>query len=341
MKQRLCALLLAAVCMLSGCGGGWKQAQSQIFAMDTIMTLSLPYQGSEESAQEILSGLGSMVQELEKNLSVTREDSEIHKLNENGGQKTTLSPETAKLLSDTLTLCERTGGKLDITAYSAVKAWGFTTGEYRIPSEEELKALSENIDYTKLNVEGDSITLPKGMQLDLGAVAKGYAGEQLAQSLREQGIEYACLNLGGNVQTVGSKPDGTPWRIGVQDPETGAALGIVEVSDMAVVTSGNYQRYFEENGQRYWHILDPDTASPARSGLSGVTVITRSGLLADGLSTALFVMGLEEGHAHWQEYRDFEAVFLTDDGEVYITAGLKDSFSLAEGFEDREVTVLE
>ena len=341
MKQRLCALLLAAVCMLSGCGGGWKQAQSQIFAMDTIMTLSLPYQGSEEPAQEILSGLGSMVQELEKNLSVTREDSEIHKLNEKGGQKTVLSPETAKLLSDTLTLCERTGGKLDITAYSAVKAWGFTTGEHRIPSEEELKALWENIDYTRLHMEGNTLTLPERMQLDLGAVAKGYAGERLAQSLREQGVEYACLNLGGNVQTVGSKPDGTPWRIGVQDPETGAALGIVEVSDMAVVTSGNYQRYFEENGQRYWHILDPDTASPARSGLSGVTVITPSGLLADGLSTALFVMGLEEGHAHWQEYRDFEAVFLTDDGEVYITAGLKDSFSLAEGFEDREVTVLE
>ena len=341
MKQRLGALLLAAVCMLSGCGGGWKQAQSQIFAMDTIMTLSLPYQGAEEPAREILSGLGSTIQELEKELSVTREDSEIHKVNQNCGQTTTLSPDTAKLLSDTLALCERTGGNLDITAYSAVKAWGFTTGEHRIPDEKELNVLSENIDYTRLDMEANALTLPEGMQLDLGAVAKGYAGEQLAQSLREQGVEYACLNLGGNVQTVGTKPDGTPWRIGVQDPETGAALGIVEVSDMAVVTSGNYQRFFEENGEKYWHILDPETAAPARSGLSGVTVVTHSGLLADGLSTALFVMGLEEGYTHWREYRDFEAVFLTDDGEVYITAGLKNSFSLAEGFEDREVTVLE
>lgn len=341
--RRVCALLcaLGLLLTLTGCGGGWNQTQSQIFAMDTIMTLTLPYQGPEEKAREILAGQSEFIYELEGQLSVNKEDSEIHKINQSGGKKVAVEPSTAQLLADSLTLCERTGGALDITAYPAVKAWGFTTGEYRVPGQEELSELAENIDFAQVRVEGNEVTVPEGMQLDLGAVAKGYTGQVLAQSLREQGVEHACFNLGGNVQTVGPRPDGQPWRIGIQDPETGGALGIVEVSDKAVVTSGNYQRFFEEEGQRYWHILDPDTAAPARSGLSGVTVVTESGLLADGLSTALFVMGLEEGYAHWKEYGDFEAVFLTDGGQVYITAGLKDSFSLAEGFENREVRVLE
>jgi thiamine biosynthesis lipoprotein len=143
---------------------------------------------------------------------------------------------------------------------------------------------------------------------------------------------------------VGTKPGGAPWRIGVVDPaQPGSYFAVVELEDMAMGTSGGYQRYFEQDGETYWHILDPDTAAPARSGLASVTVVSPSAFLCDGLSTALFVMGLEEGAQLWRDHPEleFEAIFVTEKGEIYRTAGLEDRFSLAEGYEGREVVVLE
>jgi len=192
-----------------------------------------------------------------------------------------------------------------------------------------------------------SIRLPEGVEIDLGAVAKGYAGDVLAQGLAEMGIPSALLDLGqSSIMAVGAKPDGSPWRIGIQDPEGTGYLGVLELKNQAMGTSGSYQRYFEQDGVRYCHIIDPDTAAPAQSGLASVTVVANSCLLSDGLSTALFVMGLEEGAAFWREAKAdpdlaFEAIFIEENGAVSVTSGLKDAFSLAEGYEEREVTILE
>lgn len=337
--RRAASLILALALsgLLTGCAP--KEAESQIFAMDTFMNLTVYGKGHEVTAEEALDTVENWIYELENELSVTRTGSDVHNINANCGQNVPVSQSTASLLERTLALCEETGGALDITAYPAVLAWGFTTGEYQVPTQEELDFLARNIDYSKVTVTGDTVT--SDTLIDLGAVAKGYTGEVLANGLREMGIPSACLSLGGNVQTVGSKPDGTPWRVGIQDPESGGALAVVEVTDQAVVTSGNYQRYFEQDGQTYWHIIDPETAAPAQSGLASVSVIGSEGTRCDALSTALFVMGLEESAEFWREHRDFEAVFLTGEGEVYITAGLEDSFSLTQDFKTREVTVLE
>ena len=346
MKKRiLCALLAAALVMSAGCSRYAASKEFSLFAMDTLVNATL-YAGKQavvDREQGIMSGA---VSSIEKALSVTREDSDISRVNRKAGQQgATVGGETIEVLTRALELCELTGGALDITAYPAVKAWGFTTEEHRVPSEEELAELSKKIDYSAVKLEGETVTLPAGMELDLGAVAKGYAGDWLAKDARGNGITSALLDLGqSTIVAVGSKPGDKPWRIGVVDPaRPGSYFAVVALADMAMGTSGGYQRYFEQDGVTYWHILDPATAAPARSGLASVTVIAPSALTCDGLSTALFVMGLEEGTAFWRDHPEleFEAIFVTEEGKIYRTAGLEGRFSLAEGYADREVTVLE
>ena len=180
------------------------------------------------------------------------------------------------------------------------------------------------------------MTVPSGMALDLGAVAKGYTGDQAAAYIKEQGITSALINLGGNVQAVGTKPDGSLWRIGLRDPFSEGNVGTLTVENSAVVTSGGYQNYFMgEDGQVYWHILDPDTGYPARTGLASVTVVAPEGVKCDALSTALFVMGLDGALDYWRAHGDFELILITEDREFYLTPGLEDTFTLsdnAEGF---------
>lgn len=344
MRKRITALLcaLAATLSLTACAPKMEELSTTVFAMDTVMDLTVYGEGKQSSGQEVLNTMVEWLYNIEGSLSVTKEGSDVHNINANCGQKTEISEKTAVLLKDTLVLCEKTGGALDITAYPAVKAWGFTTGEYRVVDEAEREELTGRIDYTGVRLEENTAFLPKGMELDLGAVAKGYAGDVLVLGLKEAGITSSLLNLGqSTIAAIGARPDSKPWRIGIQDPHGDTYLGVLELNDQAMGSSGNYQRYFEENGVKYGHIIDPDTAAPVHNDLAGVTVVADSALYCDGLSTALFVMGLEEAADFWREHRDFEAIFLAEDGSITITAGMKDNFSLADGYKDREVNVLE
>lgn len=335
----LCGILFAG---LSGCASSPRESSLQTVAMDTFMTLTV-WSEREEDAQDALSQASALIQELDGQLSAAREGSQIYNLNHADGDWTEVGEDAARLLEGAAELSRLTGGALDVTAYPAVQAWGFISGDYRVPDSGELEELAGLIDYTRLEVEGTRARLPKEMEVELGAVAKGYAGDRLAALTEELGITSALFDLGqSSIQAVGSKPDGSPWRIGLQDPAGSGYLGVLEVSDSAVGTSGGYQRYFEADGETYWHILDPDTAAPARSGLAGVTVVSPSGLTCDGLSTALFVLGLEMGTQLWRDHPEleFEAVFISEDGSIAITEGLEESFTLAQGYEDREVTIL-
>ena len=340
--SRRCLAFGAALALMMGlltsCRA--KAAESTVFAMDTVMSLTV-YGGKGEEAVEEATELIYNLQDL---LTATDENSPLYALNHAGGAWTTLDGDLLALLSDSKALCEKTGGALDITAYPAVQAWGFISKDYRVPGEAELAGLASRIDYAalELDLKGGRARLPEGMEVELGAVAKGYTGDRLAQLMAQLGVESAIFSLGGNVQAVGSKPDGSPWRVAIQDPDGQGNLAIVEVTDKAVVTSGGYQRYFEQDGVTYWHILDPDTAAPARTGLKSVTVIGPEGMVCDGLSTALFVLGEEQGMAFWRDHPELgvELVFVREDGSVAITAGLEDSFTLGDGFTDREVQVL-
>ena len=337
MKNWLSAALLSAAFLLTGCSGAPAQEPetATFFAMDTAMDFTV--YGDAALLDEAETLIGS----LEEQVSVTDEHSDIYAIDHTGSGS--LSGNAAELMEQALELCRRTGGALDISVYPIVRAWGFTTGSYQVPDEETIQSLLPLVDYTQIQYDAATgvVTLPEGMEIDLGSVAKGYAGQLAAQMLREHGVQSALLNLGGNVQTVGAKPDGSPWQIGIKDPQGEDAMMVLSVEDQAVVTSGGYERYFEQDGQTYWHIMDPSTGHPADSGLLSVTIVGKQGIICDGLSSSLFVMGLEKAADLWAQSGDFEAVFVTASGEVYITEGLQDRFALTEQYADTPVSVIE
>ena len=337
MKNWLSAALLSAAFLLTGCSGAPAQEPetATFFAMDTAMDFTV--YGDAALLDEAETLIGS----LEEQVSVTDEHSDIYAIDHTGSGS--LSGNAAELMEQALELCRRTGGALDISVYPIVRAWGFTTGSYQVPDEETIQSLLPLVDYTQIQYDAATgvVALPEGMEIDLGSVAKGYAGQLAAQMLREHGVQSALLNLGGNVQTVGAKPDGSPWQIGIKDPQGEDAMMVLSVEDQAVVTSGGYERYFEQDGQTYWHIMDPSTGHPADSGLISVTIVGDEGVVCDGLSTALFVMGLEKAADLWAQSGDFGAVFVTASGEVYITEGLQDRFALTEQYADTPVSVIE
>ena len=214
-----------------------------------------------------------------------------------------------------------------------MQLWGFG-GEPSVPDGDDIAALLPLVDMEQLELEDGHASLPAGMGLDLGGIAKGYAADKLCALLGTYGVKSAMLSLGGNVSVLGTKPDGSNWRIGIRNPKDASGIvGVVEASDCAIVTSGSYQRYFEADGKRYHHILDPDTGYPADGGLASVTIMTANGTRADALSTALFVMGEADAIRYWRVYgqgaEGFACVLVTEDGRVLYTEGAP--FSPASG----------
>lgn len=315
-----------------------EEASSGLFAMDTYLNLTA-YGSNAEAALEQAQ---NRIRELESLWSVTDEHSEIYTANHSGGETVTVSEDTADLVRYALDMAERTGGTLEPTLYPVLTAWGFTTDSFQIPAQEEIDRLLEAVDYTRITLQDATLTVPDGMRIDLGAVGKGYAADETAAVLRENGVESALLDFGGNILTIGTKPDGSSWRVGVRDPDSDGNLAVLEIKDQSVVVSGGYEKYFtDEDGERYWHILDPATGAPARSGLVQTAIISEESKRCDALSTALFVMGLDGAVQHWREHQDFEMILLAEDGTVTITEGLAEDFSLAAGQEGREVRIVE
>lgn len=298
MKKILAAML--ALLLLCGCSAKEAKAQQTIFCMDTVMDLQIWGRDCEEA----MAACSRELLRLQDTWSATDEDSLLCRLNRK--EEPPLRQEEWALLEAVEGLKMRTGGAFDPNLGALCEVWGFYGENGHVPTDSAiLRAL-------------------KASRWDLGAAIKGYAGAKLVEILEQYDVSRAVLNLGGNIQTYGKKRNGEPWNIAIQNPQGGDYVGTVVVEDTcAVVTSGDYQRYFEENGVRYHHILDPGTGYPADSGLSSVTVICREGLTADALSTALFVMGLERATEFWRASDDFEAVFILKTGEIYATEGAK------------------
>ena len=320
-----------------GCGfsDGRTLNTISLYSMDTIMELQIV--GDEALLREG----ESRIRKYEKLLAVVDENSDIGKLNNSG--EAVLSEDVAKLVGRSLSVCDRTDGALDITIYPVLKLWGFTTGKYQVPDRAEIDNLLKNVDYRTVELDGNTCRIPEGVQIDLGSVAKGCIGQEIADFFREKGVESGLINLGGNVQCIGSKPNGEPWRVAIKSPFKDSAskiIGVLQADDVSVVTSGGYERYFEEDGVAYWHILDPTTGEPARNGLVSVTIVGKDGFLCDALSTALFVEGLDKAIEEYKSSDDFDAIFITDGGEIYITEGIADIFSVSSEYHNSTIKVV-
>lgn len=328
MKRWIPGMMAAILLTLSGCAAEQKPVEASLFAMNTYMTFT----AYGENAQSALDESTELIETAESLWSVTDQASEIHQANHSGGQPVSVSEETAALISFALEMAKQTNGALDPTIYPVLMAWGFTTNSKQVPSQQQIDTLLEQVDYTKIQLEGTTLTVPEGMQWDLGAVGKGYTADLVAEVLRKHGITSALISLGGNIHAIGSKPDGSDWRIGIRAPWESGNLGILKISDAAVVTSGGYENYFEDDaGNVYWHILNPATGYPADSGVQSMLIVGPEGKRCDALSTALFAMGPEEAEAYWRKNGGFEMLMVTDEHEILLTEGIARRFTLNEG----------
>lgn len=300
-----------------------------IFAMDTYMNLK----AYGENTSSALSEAENEIMNLEKTLSVTAENSDIWNINHSAGNYTAVSSDTIEIIEKAVEIGNETDGALDITVYPVVKEWGFTTGEYKIPDEKIIEKLLENVDFQQIETSDDSVKIPTDFQIDTGSLTKGYTGDKVMEILRKNGIESAVINLGGNVQTLGTKPDGSLWNIAVKNPfQPDTEMCILSVEDKAVITSGNYERFFTgEDGVNYWHIIDTKTGRPADNGLVSVTIIGGNGLECDALSTALFVAGTEKAIEYWQKNDNFDMILVTNDGNIIITDGIEKNIKMLSG----------
>lgn len=336
------SIFLLAALLWTGCAAGNEQQEENkteentaagqesysdtLFAMDTYMTFTAYGPGCTEAVEEAM----KEVERLETILSTELEGSEIFRMNQTGSG--TVSGEAGELLETALAVYESTGGLFDFTVYPLVQLWGFTTGEFHVPSETELKETLELVGAGKLEYKEGVLTLQPGQKIDFGGIAKGYAASCVMEIYKNYNITSGLISLGGNIQVLNRKIDGSLWRIGIQDPDAdrGKSFAVLSVENCAVVTSGGYERYFEEGGEIYIHILDPRTGYPADSGLLSATAVCADGTLADALSTSLYIMGVEEAVRYWREQEgSFDMVLITKERELYVTEGLAEHLETA------------
>lgn len=306
--------------LLAGCGSTaaeYQKSTRTVYAMDTVMTLTAyaPETGPEAAEMGLEEAEGEL-HRLDDLLSISKTSSDIYRLNQD--PSAAISEETAQLIDRANEVSRLTDGDYDPKVAPLMELWGFRSGAYHVPSQAELEEALGKVEENRSEPGG----------IDLGGIAKGYASEQALSVIEAAGVSSAILSLGGNVGTLGLKPDGSQWTVAIQDPEQQkdyiATLSLgADGEKFYAITSGGYQRFFEENGQRYHHILDPKTGAPAETDLLSVTIVSADGTLADGLSTALFVKGYDEAVQFWKNHSsEFGMVLVTEDG-LFATEGLE------------------
>ena len=327
-------LLLAAAAYACSRDSVADQPNTQIRydLLNTVITISI----YDDADEKVFGDVFDKIAEIEGAMSVTRPDSEISWAAAMAGKSpVALSDETYFVVKEAFDISVKSGGAFNLAIGPLVKLWGINTDSPRVPDRAEIEQIKELIDYDAviLSDSDKSVYLEReGMSIDLGAIAKGYAGDAAAEIVRSHGIKHAVLDLGGNVVAIGCRPDGSDWRIGVRNPIIGESgyIGVLTVKDKAAVTSGVYERYFESGGYYYHHIFDGNTGYPADAGLLSVTIVSDSSTEADMLSTVAFLLGVGDGTAFLSGYDNAEAIFVTAGLDIFLTPGIKDSFTITD-----------
>jgi thiamine biosynthesis lipoprotein len=303
--------LFTSLLMIAGCG---RELSRTEFLLGTICNIRLS--GGSESD---LDAAFDRIRQIESMMSRHRQDSEVSKIGRSGDKEIQLSNETCLVMKKALEFGDLSGGLFDITIGPVAELWGFETEKAGVPSEAALHDALAGVDYRRVQLDDNCrLTTIPGQRIDLGGIAKGYASDEVARLLGEAGVKRALINLGGNILVLGNKKDGKPWKLGIQDPlgQTGTPMGTLDISSGAVVTSGIYERFVEQDGTKYHHLLDPRTGYPIANNLAGVSITTPSGLDADALSTSLFLLGIDKGCELLERFPQSGAVFITKDRKV-------------------------
>ncbi|MCI8634090.1 MAG: FAD:protein FMN transferase [Eubacterium sp.] len=331
-KSFLTLILLLLVSALSSCTPRTVRdpLTKSGFYFDTIITITV-YNTTDES---LLDGCFAIADTYEQLFSATIPDSEISQINQSDGRPVTVSSDTLSLLQTGLKYCELSKGGFDISIGKLSSLWNFTEENSSLPDADAIHKAVSTVDYRNILISGNEVTLKNpDTAIDLGAIAKGYIADQMKEYLNEHGVTEGTINLGGNVLCIGPKSDGSNYRIGIQMPfeEQGAIAAVVEVKDQTVVSSGVYERYMTVNDKLYHHILNPKTGYPYENGLLGVSIICPKSQDGDGLSTACFSLGLEDGMKLIESLSDTEAIFITEDYEFHCSSGIGDTIPFEKG----------
>ena len=315
----------------------------QSFQLDTEITISI--YDDKETESKTFDAIFDKIDYYEKMISKTISTSEVSQINKNAGvAPVAVSDEIIEMLDIAIGYAEASGGLFDVTIGPVVELWGIGTDHAAVPSETDLKANMAKVNYKNLEINRENKTVylkEKGMLLDLGAIAKGYIADQIKTVMLDIGINSGIISLGGNIVTIGEKPNGNAWSIGVRNPEIEESvteLGILTLKDVSIVSSGVYERYFTADNQRYHHIINPFTGYPEQNDIMSITIVSEKSVDGDSLSTTTFLMGLEKGYAYIESLDGIGAVITMKDKSVYVTDYLKDTFILVDNtFTQKEI----
>lgn len=312
-------LLLAAGLLLSGCSHTTSEPIEKTgIYFDTVINIKI----YDSKDMELLDQCFAYCDDFEQTVSRTIETSEIYALNHADGNPIEVSDVTLDLLQKGIEYGELTDGKFDITIAPLSELWDFKNNTGVVPDESAIAEALSHVNYKNILIKGNTVTLTDPeMAIDLGGIAKGYMADNLKEYLQSEGIESALINLGGNMLTIGKKPDGSDFNIGIQKPfdKQGAAITSIKTNDTSVVSSGVYERYFELDDIIYHHILNTETGYPYDNGLFSVSIMSPKSVDGDALSTSCFALGLEEGMQLIESMDGIEAIFITEDYEIYDT----------------------
>ncbi len=338
-------LLLVMINFLVACANREETyIENNAFLLNTIINIKI----YDYNDQAVIEECFQLIRELENILSVHVEGSDLWHLKVNAGKQwVNVSQHTINVLEKSLKVSKMTNGLFDITAGPLINLWNIQPPEGYYPTENERNKAIDLVDYKNVKIDKvnhKAFLEKENMEVNLGAVAKGYIADQVKLVLKNKGVKKAIINLGGNVAVLGKHSENRPFLVGVQDPNSdrGDYVGMVDVVDQSVISSGVYERFFEYNNKRYHHILNPFTGFPEENNLMQVTIISKASIDGDIFSTAIFLLGLEEGLTRIEKLDGIDAVFITKNQQIYLSSGIKDKFKLREntgyvvkGIEDR------